>query len=140
MRIHAIKSSYSGSGSDSSIDTSTTNYHALACSAFGDVDATIQVDSSSNGTTWIAGGIIPAQSVTSASGTLSILASINANYARVTIPSFTGDGVIQSSYCGYDELPNFNSGTIVLEKLTSGGTNGTIIAQGGKIISFVNPT
>lgn len=116
-------------------------FHQLSWVDTGTVSScTVALDSSPDGTTWTAGGIITGQTCTS-NGNSSITSG-NAKYVRITSTALSGGGSVQFFYKGWAYNPTPGTGTGTVTSITCGTgltcspgspitTTGTISSSGG---------
>lgn len=105
---------FTGTGSSITIRTSGTgiDYHKLTWNKTGTVSGcTVALDSSVDGVTWSAGGVITGQTCTS--NGVSTIANTVVNYIRMTVTAFTGTGNVSVTWNGFISNP------------VSGGTPGS---------------
>lgn len=100
---------FSTTGSGAGVRQNTTMlYHQISWVKTGTVSScTVAVDSSPDGITWTAGGIIAGQTCTS-NGTSTVAAG-NAVYIRVTFTALSGGGTVQYFYKGWSYSPTGSS-------------------------------
>lgn len=140
-RIHT----FGATGSDISLIQNTLMlYHRLSWATTGAPAAcTVALDSSVDGTVWVAGGIIAGQNCTAAGPSAVTFAS--ANYVRITVTALTAGATVRVVYEGWASAPNGgvnptsgvvpinNGGTFVDSVIQPGATapNGDVLAGNG---------
>src|SRR5271166_211259 len=113
-------------------------YHQILWTPVGSpASCTVAIDSSSDGISWSAGGILAGQTCTSFGQSAVISAS--ANYIRVNVTALTAATSVQINYVGYATNPaggGTGSGTV-----TSAGfnVNSDVIPCGAITLSGTNP-
>lgn len=116
-----------GSSSGINEQRSGTQFHQLVWRVTGTIaSCTVAVDSSADGITWSAGGVITGQNCTS-NGSSSVGNSV-VNFVRVTATALSGGGTLTAVYSGYATNPVV--GTITSIATTSPITGGTITTTG----------
>lgn len=118
-------------GGESHQANSGTVYEKITWSTSGTVSAcTVAVDSSADGSSWSAGGVITGQTCTSSGN--SAVVNITANYARINITALSGGGTVTVNYFGYQTNPSGGggSGTVTgvlgtTNQITSDGSSTT---------------
>jgi len=102
----------SAPASDVTITENTTIlYHQISFVKTGTVSAcTVAIDSSADGTTWTAGGIIAGTTCTSNGS--SAVTSANAKYVRITSTALSGGGSVQFFYKGWTYNPTPGTGSV----------------------------
>lgn len=87
-----------------SLINTTVGSHKIYWRVTGTVSAcTVALDSSSDGASFSAGGIIAGQTCTSNGS--SAIATGNFNFARINVTAFTGTGTVTIVYAGESDLP-----------------------------------
>ena len=89
-------------------------YHKLTWTTSGTVSAcTVALDSSSDGVSWSAGGVITGQTCTSPGS--SLIVNSNVNFIRITFTALSGGGTVTATWNGYVNNPAsgsaFNGGS-----------------------------
>lgn len=140
-RIHT----FGATGSDISLIQNTLMlYHRLSWATTGAPAAcTVALDSSVDGTVWVAGGIIAGQNCTAAGPSAVTFAS--ANYVRITVTALTAGTTVRVVYEGWASAPNggvnptsgvvpINNGGIFVDSVIQPGAtapNGDVLAGNG---------
>lgn len=100
-------------GSSNGIPLAQTgiSYHKLTWTTSGTVSAcTVALDSSADGVTYSAGGVITGQACTSPGA--SAIFNSNVNFVRVTFTALSGGGTVSATWNGYNNNPVSGSGTV----------------------------
>jgi len=103
---YVLVNSFTATGSSSSDNLigNGSTYHKLVWNVVGSLSTcTVAVDSSADGSSWSAGGIITGQTCTSNGNTISN--SVVANYVRITVTAISGSGSLSAILYGYVNNP-----------------------------------
>lgn len=102
-----VTTTFTGTGSSVAIPASTILYHKViftnASTTF--TACTVAIDSSPDGITWTAGGILASNANNCLNGAkIETIAPITARFVRVTVTTLTGTGLaVDMTYVGYKE-------------------------------------
>jgi hypothetical protein len=121
------KTTFSAVGTATPIhQSSIIGFHQLQWQVAGTVaTCTVAIDSSTDGTTWVAGGILTGQTCTSAGQ--STITAASANFIRVNVTALSGAGAqVQVSYLGWINNPQGSgAGTVTNVQNLTGFANST---------------
>lgn len=125
-------------GQTANIKGSGVLYHQISWVVNGTVSAcSVQVDSSSDGVSWTAGGAVASTTCTSSGA--SAVGNAVTNYIRIVFTAFTGTGTVSASYSGFTTNPS--SGTVTSSTVTTAlgytptGTSGNYTNTGNWVFS-----
>jgi hypothetical protein len=111
------------------LTASGVNWHNIIWTTSGTVSTcSVQVDSSADGVTWSAGGVITSQTCTSNGN--STYVNVVASYIRVNLTVLTGGGSVNVTWTGYGANPQSSGGSVTSVATSSPITGGPITTSG----------
>lgn len=133
---------FSATGSSNGVNLSGTvvNLHKIYWRTQGTVSTcTVALDSSTDGVSWSAGGVIAGQTCTAAGS--SAVALLVTNFVRITVTTLTGGGSVFITYGGNSDIVNSalapgSTGGVAIVQDVNRDTNNTTTAQLGSGATF----